>query len=238
MVMEITKSNTIEEIKEHGKGILLIDKPTDWTSHDVVAKLRSVTKIKRIGHAGTLDPLATGLLIVLVGREFTKLQDQFMKQDKEYLVEVQFGVTTDTYDRMGEVTNQIDWQELKDLDKEKIIKAMSQLTGEIEQTVPAYSAVKVKGKKLYNQARKGNLEIKDLPIRKVNIYLFELTDFIIDEELKQVRAKFYTKVCSGTYIRSLIHDLGQMLQVGAHVTELRRVSIGNVNVDESIDFLG
>lgn len=234
--MNISGSSTIEEVKDHGKGILLIDKPTDWTSHDVVAKLRVMTKIKKIGHAGTLDPLATGLLIILVGREYTKLQDQFMKQDKEYLVEAHFGITTDTYDRMGQVSSVKTWQEINHLTKKKVEKAMKELTGEIEQTVPAFSAVKVKGKKLYSQARKGIVNLEELPTRVVNIYDFKITDFNFDEKNKQISAKFYTKVSSGTYIRSLIHDLGKILQVGAHVLELRRVSIGNIKVDLSIKF--
>ncbi|NCN87320.1 MAG: tRNA pseudouridine(55) synthase TruB [Candidatus Pacebacteria bacterium] len=231
--MDLTKFSTIEEVKKEQKGIILIDKDQDWTSHDVVAKLRRIVGVKKIGHAGTLDPLATGLLIILVGREFTKLQDQFMKQDKEYEVEAEFGITTDSYDAMGEIVTQLGWDAVSKITKDDLNEAMIKLTGEIEQTVPAYSAVKVKGKKLYQKARKGDIDLSSLPSRIVNIYNFELIEFNKDVQNKKVTAKFYTKVSSGTYIRSLIHDLGQLLQVGAYVTQLRRVSIGNARVDRA-----
>jgi tRNA pseudouridine55 synthase len=235
--MVTTKFSTIAEVKKDQQGIILIDKNQDWTSHDVVAKLRGLVGVKKIGHAGTLDPLATGLLIILVGREFTKLQDQFMKQDKEYEVEAEFGTTTDSYDAMGEVVTKVSWDEVTKISKKDLAKEMLKLTGQIEQTVPAYSAVKVKGKKLYQKARKGNIDLNTLPIRMVNIYNFELKEFNKDLKNEKLTVKFFTKVSSGTYIRSLIHDLGQLLQVGAYVTQLRRVSIGTVKVDgaEKID---
>lgn len=231
--MVTTKFSTIAEVKKDQQGIILIDKDQDWTSHDVVAKLRGLVGVKKIGHAGTLDPLATGLLIILVGREFTKLQDQFMKQDKEYEVEAEFGKTTDSYDAMGEVVTEASWAEVSKISEEDINKAIAKLTGKIEQTVPAYSAVKVKGKKLYQKARKGNIDLSTLPTRMVNIYSFELKEFNKDLKNKRLTVKFFTKVSSGTYIRSLIHDLGQLLQVGAYVTQLRRVSIGTVKIDRA-----
>ncbi|MDH5533686.1 MAG: tRNA pseudouridine(55) synthase TruB [Candidatus Pacebacteria bacterium] len=229
--MNDIKFSTLEEVKQNQKGVLLIDKDVDWTSHDVVAKVRGITGVRRIGHAGTLDPLATGLLIVLVSREFTKLQDQFMKQDKEYEVEAKFGLTTDSYDSMGNIVDTVDWEEIKELTEEEVRHAMKEFVGEIEQTVPAFSAVKVKGKKLYEKARKGKIDLATLPKRMVTIYDFKLLDFKSDSKEKSVTAKFSTKVSSGTYIRSLIHDLGQKLKIGAHVTALRRTSIGEIRVD-------
>jgi tRNA pseudouridine55 synthase len=232
--MDELKFSTIDQVKQQQKGLILVDKDQDWTSHDVVAKMRSLVGVKKIGHAGTLDPLATGLLIILVGREFTRLQDQFMKQDKEYEVEAQFGIETDSYDAMGKVINKVDWEKVNTLTQEKIEAVMKDLTGEIVQTVPAFSAVKVKGKKLYQKARKGKIDLATLPKRTVNIYKFKLAEFKKDQKNQQLLVKFTTKVSSGTYIRSLIHDLGKILQVGAHVTQLRRVSIGNINVDKAV----
>jgi tRNA pseudouridine55 synthase len=225
------KFSTLAEVKENQKGILLIDKDVDWTSHDVVAKVRGITGVRRVGHAGTLDPLGTGLLIILVSREFTKLQDQFMKQDKEYEVEVKFGVVTDSYDSMGETVSQAKWEDIETITDEMIKKEMHNFIGEIEQTVPAFSAVKVKGQKLYQKARRGTIDLDSLPKRMVTIYDFTLIEFNNDTNGKLVTAKFTTKVSSGTYIRSLVHDLGQRLNVGAHVTSLRRTSIGEIKVD-------
>lgn len=232
--MNNIKFSTLAQVKEDKKGILLIDKDIDWTSHDVVAKVRSLTGVKRVGHAGTLDPLATGLLIVLVDRQFTKLQDQFMKQDKEYLVETQFGTTTDSYDSQGRIVKQADWEEVKNLNEKVIKEVLKELSGEIEQTVPAFSAVKVKGQKLYQKARRGTLDLKVLPKRKVTIYNFKLLEFKKDPKKHLVTAKFATKVSSGTYIRSLVHDLGEKVKVGAFVTSLRRISIGNIKLDQAI----
>jgi len=229
--MQNYKFSSIEEVIEDKQGLLLIDKEVDWTSHDVVAKIRGITGVRRVGHAGTLDPLATGLLIILVSREFTKLQDQFMKQDKEYEVEAKFGITTDSYDSMGDIVDEMSWEEIKDLSEEKIKISMKDFLGQIEQTVPAYSAVKVNGKKLYEKARKGNVDLEKLPSRVVRIYDFDLLEFNKDLITKVITAKFKTKVSSGTYIRSLIHDLGQRLQVGAHVVSLRRTKIGDISVD-------
>lgn len=224
---------TLESLKETKAGVLLVDKPTGWTSHDVVGWVRRQVGVKRVGHAGTLDPLATGLLIVLVGREFTKLQDTFMKQDKVYEVTARFGVTTDTYDSQGNVTGSVDWTELKQLTKKQIELAMNDFLGEIEQTVPIYSAVKVAGQKLYNMARHGEVA-QSLPSRKVTIFDFRLLDFRLSESDKTCEADFVVKVSSGTYIRSLIHDLGNKLSVGANVTVLRRLKIGEIDLTGSI----
>lgn len=226
---ELYNFSTLEEIKEKKEGILLVDKPTGWTSHDVVGWVRRQVGVKRVGHAGTLDPLATGLLIVLVGRTFTKLQDKFLKQEKSYLVRAKFGEATDTFDSQGKVTSQISWDRLQSLTSEKISLAMKRYSGEIEQVVPAFSAIKLAGQKLYDLARRGEV-IEQLPKRNVTIFKFDLIDFEYDEKLKKVEAEFEVLVSSGTYIRSLIHDLGQDLGVGAHVVLLRRLSIGQIDL--------
>ena len=221
-------------------GVVLIDKPTDWTSHDVVAKIRGVLHAKKVGHAGTLDPLATGLMIVLIGREATKLQDQFMKQDKTYVCAAQLGVETDTYDRTGQIVRQVEWGQLDSLlqengqfNRSKIEAALTAFQGQITQTVPPYSAVKVKGQKLYDQARKGTLQLTELPHRQVNIARFELLTTEVDVEKQLIQVEFVIDCSSGTYIRSLIHDLGQALGIGAMVTELRRTRIGKYSIDQA-----
>ncbi len=224
---------SLESLKETKAGVLLVDKPTDWTSHDVVGWVRRQVGVKRVGHAGTLDPLATGLLIVLVGREFTKLQDSFMKQDKIYEVTAKFGVTTDSYDSQGAVVSEVDWTGVKKITRQQVEEAMQQFLGESNQTVPVYSAVKIAGQKLYNKARNGEA-VENLPSRKVVIHQFVLSDFRIDEGSKICEADFMVKVSSGTYIRSLIHDLGNVLKVGAHVTALRRTKIGKIDVTGAI----
>jgi len=224
---------TLESLKETQVGVLLVDKPTSWTSHDVVGWVRKQVGVKRVGHAGTLDPLATGLLIALVGREFTKLQDTFMKQDKVYEVTAKFGITTDTYDSQGNIVKIVDWNELKQLTKNQVELAMKDFLGEIEQTVPIYSAVKIAGQKLYNMARHGET-VESLPSRIVTIFDFKLLDFWLSEQDKICEADFLVKVSSGTYIRSLIHDLGNKLKVGANVTALRRLKIGEIDLSGSI----
>lgn len=205
-------------------GILLIDKPSGMTSHDVVNQVRKKTKVKRVGHAGTLDPLATGLLIVLVGREFTKRQAEFMKLDKEYICEAQLGVETDTYDVDGKVVKKANWEEVKKITKKKLQQVLDSFRGEITQIVPAYSAVKIKGEKLYEKARRGKINKKDLPSRQVEIKELELIEFNQDRGFFKIRV-----VCSsGTYIRSLVHDIGLELGVGSTVNQLRRTKIGEI----------
>lgn len=233
MAMSELIPQSLDSLKETKAGVLLVDKPTDWTSHDVVGWVRRQVGVKRVGHAGTLDPLATGLLIVLVGREFTKLQDSFMKQDKVYQVTAQFGVTTDSYDSQGNVIARSGWSEVEGITPDQINKAMKQFLGQIKQTVPIYSAVKVAGQKLYNKARNGEV-VENLPVRQVTIFDFELQDFRLDKQKQVCEADFVVKVSSGTYIRSLIHDLGNVLKVGANVTALRRLKIGEIGVTGAI----
>ncbi len=206
---------------------LLIDKPTGVTSHDVVDWARRLTGVKKIGHAGTLDPLATGLLILLIGRSWTKRQSEFLKQDKIYEVECQFGKTSDTYDMDGKVTPT---QLSQKLDAHQVETAIEHhFKGPIQQTVPPFSAIKRHGRKLYQLARAGQLKSIDLPRRSVTIKRFELLDF---EQQKQ-QARCLVEVSSGTYVRSLIHDLGSLLKVGALVTRLRRTQIGTLKLADA-----
>ncbi|MFM7645115.1 MAG: tRNA pseudouridine(55) synthase TruB [Sphingomonadales bacterium] len=201
--------------------VLLIDKPLGWTSFDVVRKLRNLIRIKKIGHAGTLDPLATGLLIVCTGK-FTKRINEFMAQEKEYTGTITFGAVTPSYDRETEPENHRD---ISHLTLEIIKEALPPFTGSILQVPPAHSAIKVKGKRVYELARKGQTVV--LEPRRITIYLFEGLHY-------QEGVLHFRVVCStGTYIRSLAHDLGQALKCGAYLSALRRTRIGSFHVTQA-----
>lgn len=207
-------------------GFLNVYKPVGMTSHDVVSKLRKLTNIKQIGHTGTLDPFAEGVLPVCIGKA-TRLIE-FLEDDKEYLATVQFGVSTTTYDREGEVIYTSD----KKLVSEDVKNALKAFEGEISQLPPIYSAIKVKGKKLYEYARSGQeVEIKP---RKVTIENIELKSF--DEKLQQ--AEILIKCSKGTYIRSIANDLGQKLQCGAHLIKLVRTQAGRFRIENSVNLEG
>lgn len=204
-------------------GFLNVYKPVGMTSHDVVSKLRKLTNIKQIGHTGTLDPFAEGVLPVCIGKA-TRLIE-FLEDDKEYLATVQFGVSTTTYDREGEVIYTSD----KKLVSEDVKNALKIFEGEISQLPPIYSAIKVKGKKLYEYARSGQeVEIKP---RKVTIENIELKSF--DEKLQQ--AEILIKCSKGTYIRSIANDLGQKLECGAHLIKLVRTQAGRFRIENSVN---
>lgn len=216
---------TLEDYK-NGQ-VLLIDKPLEWTSFQVVNKLRwaikqqfNIKKIK-VGHAGTLDPLATGLLILCTGK-FTKKIDQFQAQTKEYTGTFTFGATTPSYDLETEVNQHF---ETSHLTEENIHMATKQFIGDIQQKPPIFSALKKDGIRLYELARAGeNTEIK---LRDINIGEFEITKINLPEIEFRV-------VCSkGTYIRSLAYDFGKALNSGAHLSALRRTKIGEFNVENS-----
>ncbi len=207
-------------------GFLNVYKPVGMTSHDVVSKLRKLTNIKQIGHTGTLDPFAEGVLPVCIGKA-TRLIE-FLEDDKEYLATVQFGVSTTTYDREGEVIYTSD----KKLVSEDVKNALKAFEGEISQLPPIYSAIKVKGKKLYEYARRGQeVEIKP---RKVTIENIELKSF--DEKLQQ--AEILIKCSKGTYIRSIANDLGQKLECGAHLIKLVRTQAGRFRIENSVNLEG
>ncbi|MBU1200409.1 tRNA pseudouridine(55) synthase TruB [Patescibacteria group bacterium] len=211
------------------EGILLIDKPTGLTSHDVVNVVRKKIGVKKVGHTGTLDPLATGLLIILVGRRYTKKQSKFLKQNKQYQVTIKLGVETDTYDSDGEIVGKSPPASVNKITKQDIVTTLKKFQGEINQTVPPFSAVKVDGKKLYQLARQKK-EIKKLPVKKIIIKKIKLISF----NNKTFETELLVDCSSGTYIRSLAHDIGESLGVGAHVTKLRRTKIGSLSVKKAI----
>ena len=203
-------------------GFLNIYKPKDITSHDVVSYLRRVTKIKQIGHTGTLDPFAEGVLPVCIGKS-TRLIE-YLFDDKAYIATVQFGKTTDTYDIEGEVLSESDIKVKED----ELLSALTKYRGEIEQIPPKYSAIKVNGKKLYEYARAG-VEVEIKP-RKVVIEEIKLLSF--DSNLQT--AEIYIKCSKGTYIRTIGYDLGQDLGCGAYLSGLKRVQAGDFSVEDSI----
>ena len=218
---------TVEDFK-NGQ-VLLIDKPLNWTSFQVVNKLRwhirqkfDLKKIK-VGHAGTLDPLATGLLIICTG-SFTKKIDEYQGQIKEYTGEITLGATTPSYDLETEVDEIFP---VNHITSELIYKTTEQFTGEINQIPPIFSAIKMEGVRLYNLAREGKTaEIKS---RKITIETFEITNI----NLPKIQFRI---VCSkGTYIRSLAYDFGKALNSGGHLSQLRRTKIGDFSVDDSVE---
>lgn len=202
-------------------AVLPIDKPPTWTSFDVIRRLRRVLDVRKMGHAGTLDPLATGLLIVLVGRA-TKLMQRFMELPKVYEGTMRLGEVTPTYDAEGEVIQRQDATAVTHDDLERVRK---HFLGTIEQQAPLYSAIKVDGERLYKKARRG--ERVQPPVRIVTIDTFELADRDEDD------LSFVVKCSKGTYVRSLAHEFGQALGVGAHLVALRRLSIGEFSVSEA-----
>lgn len=220
---------TLESYKE-GK-VLLIDKPLNWTSFQVVNKIRWLIKqqfgIKKIkvGHAGTLDPLATGLLILCTGK-FTKKIETYQAQVKEYTGTITLGATTPSFDLETEVDHTFD---TSNLSENEILENTQHFLGEIQQQPPVFSALKKDGKRLYEYAREG--EKVEIPKRTVTISEFEITKI----DLPNVK---FRVVCSkGTYIRSLAHDFGKKLNNGAHLSELRRTKIGDFYVENAVGVL-
>lgn len=200
----------------------MINKSLRWTSFDVVQKLRNIIRIKKIGHAGTLDPLATGLLIICTGK-FTKRINEYMAQEKEYTGTFTLGATTPTYDLESEPEN---FKSVENITEEMIRQATKNFTGEIEQVPPAHSAIKIGGKRVYELARQGK-EVKIEP-RNVTIKEFEITNI----ELPVVSFKV---VCStGTYIRSLAFDYGNELGCGAYLSSLCRTRIGEFSNENAM----
>lgn len=211
----------VDEKQSQLFGFLNIYKPKGMTSFDVVARLRRVTKIRQIGHTGTLDPFAVGVLPICIGKS-TRLIE-YLNDDKEYLATVQFGKDTDTYDLDGNVTKTYD----KKITQDELLSILDDLRGEIEQLPPIYSAIKVNGKKLYEYARKGEeVEIKP---RKVFISKLELVNF--DEEKQE--AKVLVGCSKGTYIRSIAYDMGQKLNCGGYLTALERTKAGMFSKENS-----
>lgn len=201
---------------------LLIDKPYEWTSFDVVNKLRYRLKTKKIGHAGTLDPLATGLLIICVGR-MTKRIEEFMGLEKEYTGKFIIGKTTASFDLETEV---VEVGDVSTLQLDDLVNAARKLTGQLQQLPPMHSAIKIGGKRAYQFARKGK-EVELKP-REVEVSAFEITGYSNGEVSFRI-------VCSkGTYIRSIARDFGTALGTGAYLSELRRTRIGSFHIDQAI----
>lgn len=219
---ELNKEKIVEEARENGL-FLYIDKPTDWTSHDVVAKVRNTLKIKKVGHSGTLDPMATGLLILGLGKGTKSLSD-LLNTDKTYTGTIKIGATTKTDDAEAEEEDITDFSKIEESD---IISAVNKLTGKIEQIPPKYSAKKIKGKKMYSLARK-NIDFEPEPSQ------IEIFSFII-ENIELPYIDFQIHCSKGTYIRAIARDLGSILGVGGYLSKLRRTKIGNHNVSKAFE---
>lgn len=219
---KISKTEIQQEAQENGL-FLYIDKEKDWTSHDVVAKLRPMLKIKKIGHSGTLDPLATGLLIVAVGRGATKQISEFQAKSKVYTGTMKIGATTKTDDAEGDEDNICD---IAHITTENIEDAFSKMKGEIAQIPPMFSAKKVNGQKLYHLARK-NIEI-ELEPSYVTLYKNTITSI----DLPYIN--FEVHCSKGTYIRAIARDIGKELGVGGYLTELRRTYIEEHSVENAV----
>jgi len=204
-------------------GFILINKPVGPTSHTIVNKLRHITGIKKIGHAGTLDPFADGLLILAIGRETTKKISQFVKLDKEYIADLILGGATNTYDNEGEIIPNTSG---KIPTEKEILDVLTNFTGKQEQIPPMFSAKKVQGQKLYELARKG-IEIERLAC-PIEIFSIALNSYSYPQLQITVHCS------SGTYIRSLGHDVGQSLGCGAYLNGLKRSKIGKFDIKESV----
>ena len=214
-------------------GLILLNKSKGISSFGAINHLKRLIKAKKVGHAGTLDPMAEGLMIVMIN-DATKFSDSLMKKDKEYYVEMELGYKTDTYDSEGTVVEKYT-SEINISDSE-IIQAVNSFKGKIKQIPPMYSAIKIDGKKLYDLARKGieveraerNVEISE--IREINIVHPEKNS----ENAQNIKISFYTKVSSGTYIRSLVYDIGEKLGVFATMTRLVRTKIDKYVIEDAI----
>lgn len=204
------------------EGVLLVDKPGDHTSHDVVARLRRKLNMKRIGHAGTLDPMATGLMILLIGKA-TKISQYLISLDKEYEGAIELGKVTDSQDADGEV---LETRPVLPLTETEVRTAMAGFLGDQYQIPPMYSAIKIDGQPLYKSARKG-VEVEREP-RFIRVMSFELTKFGLP------KFEFRLRCTKGTYVRTVAHDLGQKLGCGAHLAALRRTATDKFNVAQAL----
>lgn len=211
-------------------GVLLIDKPSGLTSHDVVGKVRKALGMRRVGHAGTLDPMATGVLVVGVGPT-TRLLGIVGGHDKEYVATIRLGISTTTDDREGDVVSTADASSLASIDDASIVEAIGRFVGTIQQRPSAVSAVKIDGKRAYDRVRSG--EDVELPERTVTVSTFEVLDTRSSTEFIDVDVR--VECSAGTYIRALARDLGAALGVGGHLSALRRTRSGAVRASDCID---
>jgi len=212
-----------EPIDNVVSGVLVIDKPIGLTSHDVVQIIRRGTGIRRAGHTGTLDPRASGVLVVLIGPA-VRLSEYVSASDKRYQATIRLGSSTDTYDAEGVVTQST--VSVDEITEEHFNEVLQEFIGEIEQVPPPYSAVKVKGKKAYEMAREG--EEVDLSPRKIHVYSLEVLEWALPEVVVDVYCS------SGTYVRSLANDLGNRLGCGAHLVGLRRTKSGRFTLRDAV----
>jgi tRNA pseudouridine55 synthase len=203
------------------EGILLVDKPAGKTSFSLISCLRKVLNVQKIGHAGTLDPMATGVMVLLIGKRFTTLSDTFLNKDKEYIAEITLGVSTDSYDACGQITKQSSLMPtLKEIEN-----ALDEFQGYIEQTPPMFSAKKIDGKRLYELARQG----KEIERAKVKVFV---TTTLISYCYPKISLRI---ACSkGTYVRSIAHDLGQKLTSEAHLSQLIRTKSGSYTLEQCL----
>ena len=214
-------------------GIILLNKSKGISSFKAIDELKRKIKAKKAGHAGTLDPMAEGLMIVMIN-DATKFSDDLMKKDKEYYVEMELGYKTDTYDSEGTVIEE--YKSEIELSDSKIIRTIHKFRGKIKQVPPMYSAIKVEGQKLYDLARKGieieraARDVKIMEIHKIKIRRPKKNS----KESSRIKVSFYAHVSSGTYIRSLVHDIGERLGVFATMTKLVRTKIGRLSIEDAV----
>lgn len=204
--------------------IINILKPTGMTSHDVVSRVRKILNIKKVGHTGTLDPDASGVLPICIGKA-TKVSELILNKDKSYICELTLGITTDTYDSSGEIVNRVD--DFK-LNEEDIKKAFDSQRGEIEQLPPIYSALKVNGKRMCDLVRSGKADDIVIKPRKVNLKKLEVLS------INDNKIMFYVECSKGTYVRSICYDIGEILGCGGHMSFLLRTSSGRFNLNNAI----
>ncbi len=212
-------------VKQQSHGVIVVDKPGGMTSARVVGAVKRALGIKKIGHTGTLDPMATGVLPLCIG-EGTKIAGYLLAEDKEYEGEFLLGVETDTLDREGQVVAE-DEAGAATVDREQVLAAMAKLTGAIEQVPPMYSALKKDGRRLHKLARAG--VVVEREPRSICVHRFELLSF------SDCRARFSVAATKGTYVRSLVFDLGRILGCGAHLTELRRTRAGRFSLEDAVN---
>jgi tRNA pseudouridine55 synthase len=209
------------QVKNTISGVLIVDKPVGMTSHQVVQTIRRGTRIKRAGHTGTLDPRASGVLVVLIGPA-VRLSQYISAEDKRYQANIKLGEKTDTYDAEGKVTGTAE----VNVTHEQFEEALQQFVGEIEQVPPPYSAIKIKGKHAYDLARKG--EEVELEPRLINVYSLDLLEWNTPEAVIDIHCS------SGTYVRSLAYDLGEVLGCGGYLTGLRRTKSGRFSLRDAV----
>ena len=214
----------MENIEEKG-GVLYINKEKTWTSFDVVKKIRNMSGVKKVGHSGTLDPLATGVLIIAVSKKYTRQLEGLLKQDKSYDAEIKLGFTTESLDAEKEEEFISDYQP----SLEEVEAVLEKFTGKLMQRPPIFSAIKINGQRLYALARKGKTEDDiEIPEREVQIYKNVLLEY--NYPILKIRSD----VASGTYIRSLVRDIGEELKTGAYLANLSRITLGNVKIEDCV----